>query len=32
MKCERQGFEVLDWEDGDDAAGPTWVGRRRIRQ
>jgi len=32
LKCERQGFEVLDWEDGDDTVAPTWVGRRRIRQ
>jgi hypothetical protein len=31
LKCERQGFEVLDWEEGDDPATPTWVGRRRQR-
>ena len=29
LKCERQGFEVLDWEDGDELAIPSWVGRRR---
>ena len=31
LKCERQGFEVLDWEDGDDIASAAWVGRRRPR-
>jgi hypothetical protein len=31
LKCERQGFEVLDWEDGDDLGSPPWVGRRRQR-
>jgi hypothetical protein len=31
LKCERQGFEVLDWEEGDDPAIPTWVGQRRQR-
>jgi hypothetical protein len=30
LKCERQGFEVLDWEDADEVAAP-WVGRRRPR-
>jgi hypothetical protein len=32
LKCERQGFEVLDWDDADDPDGATvWVGRRRSR-
>jgi hypothetical protein len=31
LKCERQGFEVLDWEDGGETATPTWAGRRRSR-
>jgi hypothetical protein len=29
LKCERQGFDVLDWEDADEI--PHWVGRRRPR-
>ena len=31
LKSERQGFDVLDWEEGDDPVAPTWVGRRRPR-
>jgi hypothetical protein len=31
LKCERQGFEVLDWDDGDDLGNAHWVGRRRQR-
>jgi hypothetical protein len=31
LKCQRQGFEVLDWDDGDEIATPPWVGRRRPR-
>ena len=31
QKCEQQGFELLDWEDGDDLAAQSWVGRRRPR-
>jgi hypothetical protein len=31
LKCERQGFEVLDWDDGDELPAAPWVGRRRPR-
>jgi hypothetical protein len=31
LKCERQGFEVLDWDDGDELAVPGWTGRPRAR-
>jgi len=30
LKCQRQGFEVLDWEEADEIA-PPWIGRRRPR-
>ena len=29
LKCERQGFEVLDWDEGDELAPTPWLGRRR---
>lgn len=31
LKCQQQGLEVLDWEDGEDAVAVPWVARRRIR-
>jgi len=31
LKCERQGFEVLDWDEADDLPAAPWVGRRRPR-
>ncbi len=31
LKCQRQGIEVLDWEDGEELAMQPWVGRRRSR-
>jgi hypothetical protein len=31
LKCERQGFEVLDWDDGEELVPVPWVGRRRPR-
>ena len=31
MKSQRQGFEFLDGEEGDDVITPPWTGRRRPR-
>jgi hypothetical protein len=31
LKCERHGFEVLDWDEGDELPPAPWVGRRRPR-
>jgi hypothetical protein len=31
LKCQQQGLEVLDWEDGEDAVAVPWVARRRTR-
>jgi len=31
LKCERQGFEVLDWDEADELPATPWVGRRRPR-
>jgi hypothetical protein len=31
LKSQRQGFEYLDGEEGDDVVTPPWTGRRRPR-
>jgi hypothetical protein len=31
LKSQRQGFEFLDGEEGDEVVAPPWVGRRRPR-
>ncbi len=31
LKCERQGFEVLDWDETDELLPAPWMGRRRPR-
>jgi hypothetical protein len=31
LKSQRQGFEFLDGEEGDEVVAPTWSGRRRPR-
>ena len=31
LKCERQGLEVLDWDEGDELSPAPWLGRRRPR-
>jgi hypothetical protein len=31
LKSQRQGFEYLDGEEGDDLVTPPWTGRRRPR-
>ena len=31
LKCEREGFEVLDWDEADELPTAPWIGRRRPR-